>query len=82
MTNEWDEASETVVDPEGAITEPHAVLELPGYEVGRADGCKACWSEGQEDAIAAFYYVCRARGLSDGEIDAIVVAMRQRFTPL
>jgi len=79
---DWSESSETVADPEGAITEPHATLNLPGYDVGRADGCKACCESCQEEVLAALDSVARLHGLTDDEIKHLIAAVRQRITPV
>jgi hypothetical protein len=80
--HDFDDPSETVVDPEGAITAPHAVLQLPGYDVGRADGCKACCLSCQEEVFAALIHVAHEHGLEVSEIANLVAAVRGRISPV
>jgi hypothetical protein len=88
---EWSDAPATVLDgapvvESGSVTAPHDVQALPGFDVGRArgkdEGCRACWTEGQEDALGALRHVLLERGLTNDETAHLVLAVRGRLTSL
>jgi hypothetical protein len=80
-STEWDEDAKTVVE-EDAVTAPHEVLQLPGYDVGRNDGCIACCRSCQEEVFAALELVCLSRGLTKSETEHIILAVRRKITPV
>ena len=81
---EWERAPATVVDSD-AITAPHPVVGLPGFEPGRAkgreEGCAACCKKCQDEVFEALEIEFRSRGLAKDEIAHIALAIRQRIAP-
>ena len=83
---EWADAPPTVIDAD-PVTAPHAVVaELAAQEVARAQiGQRehARWyALGQDDAICALRALLARRGLTDVEIQNIVLEVSQGCTPL
>lgn len=86
---EWKKAPVTVLDvvpiteASEPITKPHEVLAKDvdrAYESGREQGCRTCYKEAQDEAIAAFESVFRSKGLTDDEVTAVVAAARELMT--
>jgi hypothetical protein len=88
--HEWDDArtilDAIVVPVADPVTAPHDLQALPGFEVGRSkgkdEGCRACWSEGQEDALGALRSILLERGLTNEEAAHLVLLVRGRLTSL
>ena len=49
---------------------------------GRDEGCKACYSEGQEDALIALRSLLYEKGTPDNEVEPILAEVRARFVKL
>jgi hypothetical protein len=76
---EWAGSPDTVIDT--PITAPHAILELPGYDVGRKDGCRACCQSCQEEVMRALIVVAGSKGLTRDEIANLIAAVRCEMVP-
>ena len=77
----------TVVAAADPITAPHDLTALVGSEEAIAqralDGrFRAVYAEGQEDAMGALRHVLLERGLTNEETAHVVLAVKQRLTPL
>lgn len=65
------------------VTRPHQVLARDvdrAFESGREQGCKTCYQEAQDEAVAAFEVVFRSKGLTEDEIAAVVATARALMT--
>jgi hypothetical protein len=88
--DEWSDPDPTIstgaplVIPSEEVTRPNdlgPVLEEARLR-GRDEGCKACYEEGQDDALIGVRAFLISEGATEERIEVVLAGARQRFTKL